>query len=291
VPPHKRDFGMVFQNYALFPHLTVDGNVAFGLEARNVPASERATRVAEALQMVGLAGYGSRRPGELSGGQQQRVALARALVIKPRVLLLDEPLSNLDAKLRWEMREEIRRIHRATKITTLYVTHDQKEALSLADRMAILRAGKVEALGAPRALYHHPPTRFSADFLGDVNALSGTVSADGKSVSTALGTFELSSDSLPEGVKAGGAATVFCRPESVIVLEAESSVPAEFAVLNADARVLSSAFLGESTLYEVELPGPARWRVLRHEGGARGMADGANVKLAVGRKSWSVVAS
>jgi ABC-type Fe3+/spermidine/putrescine transport system ATPase subunit len=286
VPPHKRDFGMVFQNYALFPHLTVDGNVAFGLEARGIDASERAARVADALQMVGLKGYGARRPGELSGGQQQRVALARALVIRPRVLLLDEPLSNLDAKLRWEMREEIRRIHRQTKITTLYVTHDQKEALSLADRMAILRAGKVEALGPPRTLYYHPPTRFSADFLGDVNAIDGTVSADGKSIATPLGTFELPGDSLPDGVRAGGAATAFCRPETVSVLENEA--PDE-VLLNADAKVISSAFLGESTLYEMELPGGVKWRVLRHESG-RGLKDGEVVKLAVARGSWAVVA-
>ena len=290
VPPHKRDFGMVFQNYALFPHLTVDGNVAFGLEARGVDAGERAARVADALNMVGLKGYGARRPGELSGGQQQRVALARALVIRPRVLLLDEPLSNLDAKLRWEMREEIRRIHRQTKITTLYVTHDQKEALSLADRMAILRAGKVEALGPPRALYHFPPTRFSADFLGDVNALSGTVSADGKNVSTPLGDFPLASDSLPDGVRAGAAATAFCRPEAVRVVE-EDNAAGDYVALNADARVLSSAFLGESTLYEMELPGGVKWRVLRHEGGGKGLSDGANVKLAVARHAWAVVAN
>jgi len=291
VPPHKRDFGMVFQNYALFPHLSVHGNVAFGLEARNVPASECSTRVAEALHMVGLSGYGERRPGELSGGQQQRVALARALVIRPRVLLLDEPLSNLDAKLRWEMREEIRRIHRQTKITALYVTHDQKEALSLADRMAILKSGKVEALGQPRTLYHHPPTRFSADFLGDVNAVNGTVSADGSNVVTALGTFALHATSLPPGVERGREATLFCRPESVVVFDSETRPSdAGYVTLNADARICSAAFLGESTLYEMELPGGVKWRALRHERDGELLTEGSRVKVAVSPRAWAVVA-
>ena len=292
VPPHKRDFGMVFQNYALFPHLTVNGNVAFGLDARSVPAAEKSSRVAEALKMVGLEGYGERRPGELSGGQQQRVALARALVIRPRVLLLDEPLSNLDARLRWEMREEIRRIHRATKITTLYVTHDQSEALSLADRMAILRSGKIEALGPPRDLYRYPPNRFSAEFLGDVNAVHCTVSEDGNSATTPWGTIALQAGSLPPGVSAGKAATAFCRPESVAILEQETSQPPpEFQPLNTAARVVSGAFLGQSTLYELELPGAARWRVLRHETGGQGVPDGTQVRLAVSSRGWSVVAA
>ncbi|HYG74268.1 MAG TPA: ABC transporter ATP-binding protein [Planctomycetota bacterium] len=289
VPPHKRDFGMVFQNYALFPHLTVDGNVAFGLEARSVPAAETKTRVADALQMVGLAGYGSRRPGELSGGQQQRVALARALVIRPRVLLLDEPLSNLDAKLRWEMREEIRRIHRQTKITTLYVTHDQKEALSLADRMAILRAGRLEALGAPRELYRRPPNRFSADFLGDVNALNGKVASDGTSVSTALGQFSLPDNALPPSAQPGTEATVFCRPESVQLLKPDEQPAADYVLLNAPARIVSAAFLGENTLYELELPGEIKWRALRHEYAGWGLNEGISVKVAVAHNAWSAI--
>jgi len=288
VPPHKRDFGMVFQNYALFPHLTVDGNVGFGLEARKVSSDDRKRRVVEALKMVGLEGYGQRRPGELSGGQQQRVALARALVIKPRVLLLDEPLSNLDARLRWEMREEIRRIHRQTKLTTLYVTHDQSEALSLADRMAILRAGKLEALGAPRRLYHHPPNSFSAEFLGDVNALNGKISAGGKSINTKLGELPLSE--APEGLAPGADALAFCRPESLIVLHPGTPLPPDFSVLDAQAKVISSAFLGQNTLYEIELPGGIRWRVVSHELGEQGLADGASVGLAAARNAWSAVA-
>src|SRR5204863_7966658 len=165
--------GMVFQSYALWPHMTVEDNVAYGLKVRGrkVPAEQRQRRVLQALRSVHMEEYAQRKPNQLSGGQQQRVALARALVIQPTALLLDEPLSNLDAKLRLEMRAEIRRICAETKITTVYVTHDQKEALSMADRMAVLRAGRVEQLGPPRQLYDRPGSRFVADFLGETNFL------------------------------------------------------------------------------------------------------------------------
>jgi ABC-type Fe3+/spermidine/putrescine transport system ATPase subunit len=291
VPAHQRDFGMVFQNYALFPHLTVNGNVAFGLEARGVPAVERQERVTEALKMVGLGGYGERRPGELSGGQQQRVALARALVIRPRVLLLDEPLSNLDAKLRWDMREEIRRIHRKTRITTLYVTHDQKEALSLADRMAIMKFGKIDALGPPRDLYRHPPTRFSAEFLGDINALPGKVNADRTSAQTPLGPVALGAGAVPVAIASNTDAIVFCRPESVRVSPAASieDFPADYLALTANARVISSSFSGENTLYDIEFHNDIRWRVLRHDAVGEGLPDGDAVKVAVHRQGWSAV--
>ena len=175
VPPHRRNTGMVFQNYALWPHLSVAENVAYGLKARGMPGGERKTRVEEALATVQMEPYAQRTPNQLSGGQQQRVALARALVVRPDVLLLDEPLSNLDAKLRLEMREEIRRIQAETKITTIYVTHDQKEALSLADRLAVLRAGEMEQVGEPREIYRAPLNRFVADFIGESNWLEAEV--------------------------------------------------------------------------------------------------------------------
>ena len=191
--PHKRNTGMMFQSYALWPHMTVAQNVAFGLEERKVPKAEIVRRVGEALESVKMGSYAERRPNELSGGQQQRVALARALVIRPRCLLLDEPLSNLDAKLRLEMRTEIRRVCKEFKLTTVYVTHDQKEALSISDRMAILEAGRVLQVGTPREIYRRPVRRTVANFIGETDFIAGTVTrvVEGRVfVHTEIGDFE-----------------------------------------------------------------------------------------------------
>jgi iron(III) transport system ATP-binding protein len=173
VPAHRRNTGMVFQNYALWPHMSVRENVAYGLELRRVRREELRRRIARVIELVRLQGLEERRPNQLSGGQQQRVALARALVIEPDVLLLDEPLSNLDAKLRIEMRQELRRIHAETGVTTLYVTHDQKEALSLAGRLAVMRDGAIRQAGTPREIYTRPADRFVAEFVGQANVLRG----------------------------------------------------------------------------------------------------------------------
>jgi len=173
--PNRRNTGMVFQSYALWPHMTVGANVGFGLGVRKVAAAERDRRVREALALVRMEAYVDRKPNQLSGGQQQRVALARALVVRPSVLLLDEPLSNLDAKLRTELRSEIRRICKESGLTTVYVTHDQKEALSMADRIALMRSGRLEQVGSPRDIYSRPRSRFVAEFLGESNFLEGTV--------------------------------------------------------------------------------------------------------------------
>ncbi|MFD0895059.1 ABC transporter ATP-binding protein [Luteolibacter ambystomatis] len=175
LPAHKREAAMVFQSYALWPHLTVERNIAFGLEERHLPKPEIRRRVGEALEMVRLAGYGERSIDQLSGGQQQRVSLARALVVKPKCLLLDEPLSNLDAQLRVEMRREIRRIVKENGLTAVYVTHDQEEALALADRMAVMDKGRIEQLGTPDEIYRHPRTAHVAAFIGETNLIEGKV--------------------------------------------------------------------------------------------------------------------
>jgi iron(III) transport system ATP-binding protein/putative spermidine/putrescine transport system ATP-binding protein len=173
LPAHVRDIGMVFQNYAVFPNLTVAGNVAYGLKARKVAGAELDRRVDEALALVQLAGYGARWPHQLSGGQLQRVAIARALVIRPQVLLFDEPLSNLDARLRVSMRSEIRELQKSLGITAIYVTHDQEEAMSVSDRIALMNAGRLEQVGIPVDIYRHPVSRFAAEFMGTTNLLAG----------------------------------------------------------------------------------------------------------------------
>ena len=180
VAAHKRDIGMVFQNYAIFPHLTVKENVAYGLKARKVGKQEMETRVSEALELVQISHLADRKPNELSGGQQQRVALARAFVIEPSVLLMDEPLSNLDAKLRVQMRTVIKKLQRRLGITTIYVTHDQEEALTLSDRIAVFNKGYIEQIGTPNEVYNHSATEFVCNFIGDINRL-------GEEVSRALG--------------------------------------------------------------------------------------------------------
>lgn len=174
-PPNKRDMAMVFQSYALFPHMSVYKNVAYGLRVQRVSGREVKERVERVLDLMGLKGLGGRRPHELSGGQQQRVALARSLVVEPRVLLFDEPLSNLDAKLRVQMRSEIRKIQRRLNITSVYVTHDQVEAMALSDRIVVMNQGKIEQMGSPEEIYRRPTTRFVADFIGRANFLDATI--------------------------------------------------------------------------------------------------------------------
>jgi iron(III) transport system ATP-binding protein len=243
VPPHRRDTGMVFQSYALWPHLTVRENVAFGLEMRKVPAAERAQRVAEALALVQMTERTDFRPAQLSGGQQQRVALARALVVRPRCLLLDEPLSNLDARLRLEMRGEIRRICKEAGLTAVYVTHDQKEALSVADRIAVMERGRVAQVGTPGDLYRRPANRFVANFLGETNFLTGTVlECDGRSalVRTAAGNW--TSAALPQiPPRAGDAVTLSVRPEALQIGTAVTGAN------HCTAQLEASVFLGEGT--------------------------------------------
>ena len=214
--PHKRNTGMMFQSYALWPHMSVAENVAFGLEERKVAKAEITRRVGEALESVRMAQYADRKPNQLSGGQQQRIALARALVIRPRCLLLDEPLSNLDAKLRLEMRTEIRRVCKEFKLTTVYVTHDQKEALSIADRMAILDGGHILQVGTPREVYKRPVCQTVAHFIGETDFLPGKVIArgsDGLTVETAVGRFDGIAGDAAHPPAVGAEVTVSIRPE------------------------------------------------------------------------------
>ena len=205
LPPYARDTGMVFQGYALFPHMTVAENVGFGLEMRRVARAERAGRVAEALRLVQLDGLGDRRPSQLSGGQQQRVALARALVVNPGVFLLDEPLSNLDARLRAEVRVEIRSLQQRLGLTTLFVTHDQDEALTMADRLVVMEQGRVRQVGTPEDVYERPADLFVAGFLGRCNAFPGTMEPGGFRAGPLL---------LP-GVGDPGQGVLVVRPERV----------------------------------------------------------------------------
>ncbi|MCS5723847.1 ABC transporter ATP-binding protein [Herbiconiux sp. CPCC 203407] len=227
VPARHRDIGMVFQSYSLFPHLTALANVEFGLRMRKVPSAERRRRAGDALEMVGLGGFGGRYAHELSGGQQQRVALARALVTEPRVLLLDEPLSALDARVRVQLRDEIRRIQREFGITTLFVTHDQEEALAVADRVAVMRAGRIEQIGTPENLYGRAATAFVAEFVGQTNRLPGRVAG---------GVVELEGGvrlPLIDQAAVEGDVVAFVRPEDL-----------RFGTAGLAVEVVSTSFLG-----------------------------------------------
>ncbi|MBU3737802.1 MAG: ABC transporter ATP-binding protein [Rhodoferax sp.] len=247
VAAEKRDIGMVFQNYALFPHLTVQQNLAFGLEMRKVPRADIERRTAQALATVQLQGLGDRYPRQLSGGQQQRVALARALVIEPRILLLDEPLANLDARLRDEMREFIRDLQRRVGITTVYVTHDQAEALTMSDRVVVMFAGRVAQVGPPRDIYERPVSRAVAEFVGRVNLLAGTVLAngpDGCKVRTVLGDIEVRQAA---DARVGTSVDIALRPEAIALQPAS---PGSFS-----GRVVAAAYAGGLIDYRIEIAG------------------------------------
>ncbi|MFH9743397.1 ABC transporter ATP-binding protein [Streptomyces anulatus] len=239
IPANRRDAGMVFQSYSLFPHLNARDNVAFGLRVRKVSTAERHAVAADLLDLVGLPDHGTRFPHQMSGGQQQRVALARALALRPRVLLLDEPLSALDAKVRLTLREEIRRLQLSLGITTIFVTHDQEEALSMADRVAVLNAGRLEQCAPPAELYERPATAFVAEFVGTMNRLPGRL--------TGTGSVEVAGSTLPvdgEAPAGSGPVDVLIRPEGV---RAEADP-------DGTATVVSASFLGSVTRVLLDLP-------------------------------------
>jgi iron(III) transport system ATP-binding protein len=242
----KRNAVMCFQSYALWPHMTVRDNVAFGLDVRGASRADKDARVADVLKLVRMDMLADRKPNQLSGGQQQRVALARALAVRPDCLLLDEPLSNLDAKLRNEMRGEIRRICKSAGFTTIYVTHDQKEALSIADRIAVMKDGRLAQVGTPADLYHRPRTSFVADFIGHTNLLPGTVlSRDGQTVRVDTPAGQLSATAVDQ---AAGTVVISIRPERLRVLRSTESGT---GVNRLTAKPLESTFLGESSEHVV----------------------------------------
>jgi ABC-type Fe3+/spermidine/putrescine transport system ATPase subunit len=247
LPTQRRNAVMCFQNYALWPHLTVRQNVAFGLDVRGLPAREREFRLEESLRMVQMEKLADRKPAALSGGQQQRVALARALAVRPDCLLLDEPLSNLDAKLRNDMRGEIRSICKSAGLTTIYVTHDQKEALSIADRIAVMRDGKVAQVGTGEDLYDRPSDSFVADFLGETNLLHGTVI--GKDNGTAHVQTPLGILAAPIRDSGSDHVVLSIRPRRMRFVSTNSA--GDRAVNRVEGKILESSFLGDSTEYWV----------------------------------------
>jgi len=248
VAPNRRDATMVFQSYAIFPHLSVYENIAFGLRLQKLARADLARRVDRVLEMTGLGGMAQRAPSQLSGGQQQRVALARAIVMEPRVLLFDEPLSNLDAKLREQMRIEIRELQQRLGITSLYVTHDQVEAMSISDRIVVMNEGRVEQVGTPTEIYSRPANRFIADFIGKANILPAVAAGPSE---IELAGVRLALADAP-ALAAGAPLTVVIRPEAIAIAAAGGAVR---------GRVARAMFLGSIAEYLVEVPGSEPWLV------------------------------
>jgi len=250
VPPEARNIGMIFQSYALWPHMTVADNIAYALKLRKRPAAEIRQRVEEALKIVGLEGYQERYPAQLSGGQQQRVALARAIAMRPKVLLFDEPLSNLDAQLRERMRIELRTLQQSLGITAVYVTHDQAEAMAISDRIVLMREGSVVQVGAPSTMYRQPATAYAADFLGSVNFIPAHYDGEGNTrVVLASGKAVPLTVSLPAEVTRGSRVLLGIRPEDVLINEKEATVN------TFGAKIVNAVFLGSTWHLELSLEG------------------------------------
>ena len=283
VPANRRNIGFVFQNYALFPHLSVFENVAYGLRVRAASDDDIAARVSEVLALVGLAGYEQQFSGQLSGGEQQRVALARAIVIRPRVLLFDEPLSNLDAKLRLQMRREIRDLQRRLGITTVYVTHDQEEAMAVSDRIAVMNQGSVVQVGTAEDLYHRPASPFVAQFVGRVNLLGGQVveiAGDTAQIATLGST--IVAKGFPRGIARGEAVQVVLRPEAIEIERNGSDAGLR-------ATVVSRTFLGEKIEYLLRC-GDTTLQAARYNAGpGEAIAEGATVGVRVLEEAVAVL--
>jgi putative spermidine/putrescine transport system ATP-binding protein/spermidine/putrescine transport system ATP-binding protein len=279
-PAHMREIGIVFQNYALFPHMSVAKNVAYGLKTRGVEKKEIARRVDEALALVKLSGFADRKPKQLSGGQQQRVALARALVIKPKVLLLDEPFSALDKNLRGSMQVELKQIQRELGVTTIFVTHDQGEALSMSDRIAVMSAGRIRQIAAPDDIYRRPADRFVASFVGDANILNGRlVEKRGDVAVVSVGDISADVPAAPiAALSIGDAVDVFVRPEHLAVTSrgASGSLP---------GTVTTQVFQGGHVDLYIDAPGSAGERILLRSPGIAALSScpvGAEIGLTIG---------
>lgn len=277
VAPHKRDIGMVFQNYALFPHMTVIENLMFPLKVRRVGNAEARSQAEKVLDMVGLAGFGERRPAQLSGGQQQRVAVARALVFEPKLVLMDEPLGALDKQLREQMQYEIKHIHDTLDITVVYVTHDQSEALTMSNRIAVFSEGVIQQLATPDELYEHPSNAFVAHFIGENNRITGTVleETDG----TAMVRTEDGSvvQALPVNIDGvGSKTTLSLRPERVIINPEPGSCPNLF-----DARVEELIYLGDHIRTRINVVGQNDFVIKRpnDQGASQGLKRGMEIKV------------
>ena len=279
-PPYRRDVNTVFQSYALFPHLSVERNVAFGLRQKKVEKSDVERRVKEALRLVDLVGFDRRKPTQMSGGQQQRVALARALVNRPKVLLLDEPLGALDLKLRKQMQLELKRIQQEVGITFIYVTHDQEEAMTMSDRLAVMRHGRIEQLGEPETVYETPATEFVAGFLGASNLLDGELAGeeDGSSIIKLTTGASLRAPTARIHVRTGSDVRVGVRPEKIVIEADRGDPPADFNCVSGLLRM--ATYIGVSHQYKVEGPGGTELTVYVQNLGAGGApAPGDKVRL------------
>jgi len=280
LPPEKRSCGFVFQSYALFPHMTVFDNVAYGLKIRKTPKNEIKKRVSEVLAKVGLAGYESRRPDQLSGGEQQRVALARVLVINPEVLLLDEPLSNLDAKLRVYMRSELKKIQRSLGITTIYVTHDQAEALSMSTKVAVMNKGRIEQIGSPIEIYGRPKTKFVADFIGLSNIFPAKIlqsSGEFKLIETEFGAFNVK---FTEEYSEGDSIYLLIRPESIDLERTELNEPLKRNELY--GKITEASFVGGVAKYVIDIGNNLSLTVNMQDPLSKGIiGEGTKVKVKI----------
>ena len=289
IPPWQRNIGMVFQNYALWPHMSVEKNVAFGLEERKLPRPDIARKVHDVLALVGLSEFAQRRPNQLSGGQQQRVALARTLAVEPKVLLLDEPLSNLDAKLRVQMRQELKSLQRRLGITTIFVTHDKEEALTTCDRIAVMDQGVIQQIGTPMELYDAPVNRFVANFVGTINFIEGNIEhteAGSTFSSDLLGTVSLAA--FPTGDSSAKTALAV-RPHTITINAASAHPQHTQGTIEVTGNILEREFLGEFVRYRVAANGTELLVDQSHQPGGEMFAVGQNVMLGISEHALRLV--